>query len=179
MQDEANQSGKDSKPELDDETIAYAQKIFHLARSGDAVTLGDLLAHGLPANLCNHRGDNLLMLASYHGHVDAARVLLAHGADPEMRNDMGQTPLAGAAYKGDAAMVRLLLEHGANVEGAAPDGKTALMLAAMFNRLEVMDMLLARGADPAARDASGMSALTAARTMGADDAARRLEQLSS
>ena len=43
--------------------------------------LGRLLASGLPANLRNHKGDTLLMLASYHGHLDAVRVLLEHGAD--------------------------------------------------------------------------------------------------
>jgi hypothetical protein len=162
----------------DEETIEYAQKIFHLVRIGDAETLGPLLAKGLPANLCNHKGDSLLMLASYHGHADAARALLEHGADPEMRNDHGQTPIAGAAYKGDLAMVRLLLEHGADVEGAAPDGKTALMLAAMFNRTEVVDLLLAHGANIDARDAGGLTALAAAQAMGAQDTAAQLARLS-
>jgi ankyrin repeat protein len=173
---ELNPAGPARAP-LDEETLAFAQKIFHLARLGDAETLGPLLVQGVPANLCNHKGDSLLMLASYHGHFDAAKLLLEHGADPEMRNDLGQTPLAGAAYKGDLRMVQLLLDKGADVEGAAPGGKTALMLAAMFNRVEVVDLLLARGADIASRNAGGISALDAANAMGAADTAAQLGRL--
>jgi ankyrin repeat protein len=168
------EAGASSHKVPDDETIAFAQKVFHLVRTGDAEILGSLLHQGLPANLCNHKGDSLLMLASYHGHFDTARLLLEHGADTEMRNDHGQTPIAGAAYKGDGAMVRLLLDHGADVEGAAPDGKTALMLAAMFNRVAIVDMLMAAGANCDARDVRGMSALDAAHAMGASDTLARL-----
>jgi ankyrin repeat protein len=178
MQD--NHSDKTPQPArtMDRETLEFAQTVLELARSGDAARLGPLLDKGLPANLCNQKGDNLLMLASYHGHIDAARLLLEHGADPEMRNDHGQTPIAGAAYKGDRAMVQLLLDHGAEVEGAAPDGKTALMLAAMFNRTEIVELLLARGADIAAKDAKGMTALDAANAMGAADTSTQLARLS-
>src|SRR5690242_3633169 len=91
---------------LDAQTLEFAQTVFQMVRCGDAERLGELLAQGLPANLCNHRGDSLLMLASYHGHHEVARLLLEHGADTAMRNDHGQTPLAGAAYKGDLAMVQ-------------------------------------------------------------------------
>lgn len=162
---------------MDAETLEFAQKVFHLVRLGDTDILGPLLDQGVPPNLCNQKGDSLLMLASYHGHFGTARLLLEHGADPEIRNDMGQTPIAGAAYKGDLAIVKLLLERGANVEGAAPDGKTALMLAAMFNRTEVVELLLANGANFSARDSKGMSALDAARAMGAPDTAVQLEHL--
>ncbi|TFV91999.1 ankyrin repeat domain-containing protein [Oxalobacteraceae bacterium OM1] len=162
-------------PELDAETYGFAQKVFTLVRSGDTEILGPFLHQGLPANLCNHRGDSLLMLASYHGHLDTARLLLEHGADPELRNDQGQTPLAGAAFKGDVPMVELLLAHGANIEAATPDGKTPLMMAAMFNRIEVLEVLLARGANPQARDVRGMGAFEAAQAMGAPDTAARLQ----
>jgi ankyrin repeat protein len=160
---------------LDADTLAFAQKVFQLVRSGAAEQLKPLLDQGLPANISNERGDSYLMLASYHGHLDAARLLLEHGADPEMRNDQGQTPIAGAAFKGDLAMLRLLLDHGADVEGASPDGKTALMLAAMFNRTEALDLLLERGARIDAADVNGRTALDAARIMGAADTAARLE----
>ena len=102
----------------DDETAAFAEQVFERARQGDADMLGRLLASGLPANLRNHKGDTLLMLASYHGHHDAVRVLLEHSADPLLANDNGQLPIAGAAFKGDLAMIRLLLEHGVPVDAA-------------------------------------------------------------
>jgi ankyrin repeat protein len=107
---------------LDYETLAFAQRVFDHARFGNAGELEPLLVAGLPPNLRNDKGDTLLMLASYHGRHETARVLMEHGADPELANDRGQTPLAAAAYQGNAEMVRLLLELGAAVNGAGPGG---------------------------------------------------------
>jgi ankyrin repeat protein len=159
---------------LDDETLALIRKVFQFARSGDAEELAAFLDHGFPPNLRNERGDSLLMLASYHGHLDASKVLLERGADPEVMNDQGQSPLAGAAFKGNVAMATLLLDHGAKVDNAVPGGKTALMFAAMFNRVEIAQLLLARGADPAWTSSDGFDAAAMARKMGAADTAALL-----
>ncbi|MBF3169684.1 ankyrin repeat domain-containing protein, partial [Pseudomonas aeruginosa] len=109
------------RPELDMETQEFVHQLFDLARQGNSQRLEQLLQQGLPPNLRNHKGDSLLMLASYHGHADTVRLLLAYKADPDLRNLAGQTPLAGAAFKGDLAMVELLLAGGADVEGASAD----------------------------------------------------------
>ena len=164
-------SGPDAgaPPALDAETLAFAARVFGYARGGQAELLGDLLAQGLPPNLRNERGDSLLMLACYHGHEAAARLLLDHGADPDLANDRGQTPLAGAAFKGDAGIVRLLVARGAAIDSRGEGGRTALMVAAMFNRAEIVRLLLAHGADSGLCDASGLDARTAAEIMGAPD----------
>ncbi|CAM2140686.1 Ankyrin repeat domain-containing protein [Pararobbsia alpina] len=179
MQDHARNDTQQQpqRPELDDETIEFATKVFDLARAGDAKTLGALLAQGLPPNLRNEKGDSLVMLASYHGHVDAVRVLLEHDADPDLRNNMGQTPIAGAAFKGNLPMIELLLTHGADIEGASPDGRTALMMAAMFNRTEIVDYLVAHGANVSARDSGGHDAAASAARMGAPDTPAQIERL--
>ena len=101
-----------SRPVPDAETIEFAQKVFDLVRAGDTQRLHPLLEQGLPTNLRNHKDHSLLMPASYHGHLDTARLLLDFGTDSALCNDQGQAPLAGAPYKGDAAMVSLLLEKG-------------------------------------------------------------------
>lgn len=150
----------------DDETLAFAARVFDLARHGDADELGRLLDAGLPANLRNGKGDSLVMLAAYNGNEPAVRVLLAHGADPDMLNDNGQAPLAGVAFKGETAIARLLLEHGAKPDGIGGD-RTPLMVAAMFDKSEIAALLLAHGADPTARDKAGLGALDLARSMGA------------
>jgi len=155
--------------QLDDDTLAFARKVFQMARGGETAALATLLGQGMPANLRNERGDSLLMLASYNGHPDTTRALLEHGADPELQNDAGQSPLMGAAFKGDLAIATLLLDHGAQPDGPGRDGKTPLMFAAMFNRVEIARLLLARGADPFAVDATGVSILDAAQKMGAAD----------
>ncbi|PXW59163.1 MULTISPECIES: ankyrin repeat domain-containing protein [Methylobacteriaceae] len=163
-------------PALDDETLAFAARVFQYARMGHADELAELFGQGLPANLRNDKGDSLLMLAAYNGQEAATRVILEAGGDPELANDRGQTPLAGAAFKGDASIVRLLLERGAQVDGAGDGSRTALMVAAMFDRTEIVELLLAHGADPGKRDASGMSAADMARQMGANDTPSQLER---
>ena len=150
----------------DDETLAFAARVFDLARHGDAAQLGALLDQGLPTNLRNDKGDSLLMLAAYNGNEPAVRVLLEHGADPDMPNDNGQAPLAGVAFKGETAITRLLLEHGAIADGLGGD-RTPLMVAAMFDKVDIAALLLEHGADPHARDKAGLGALDLARSMGA------------
>lgn len=111
------------RPELDMETQEFVHQLFDLARQGNSQRLEQLLQQGLPPNLRNHKGDSLLMLASYHGHADTVRLLLAYKADPDLRNLAGQTPLAGAAFKGDLAMVELLLAGSADVEAPRPTAR--------------------------------------------------------
>lgn len=162
---------------LDDDTLAFAHKVFNHCRNGDSVELATLLDAGLPANLLTSTGDSLLMLASYHGRVETTRLLLKHGGDPTLANDRAQTPLAGAVFKGDHAVVELLLEHGAEVDQLPPGGKTALMFAAMFNRTDLLLRLLEAGADPELRDSEGKTALQLAQAMGAADTAAYLRSV--
>ncbi|MBQ0744437.1 MAG: ankyrin repeat domain-containing protein, partial [Pseudomonas sp.] len=119
---------------LDDEALAFAEKVFDFARDGNTRGLAPLLQAGLPANLRNHKGDSLLMLASYHGHLETSTLLLKHGADPDLANDRGQTPLAGVVFKGERALIDALILGGADVNFRPPGGKTAMMFAAMFNQ---------------------------------------------
>lgn len=162
-------------PVWDDSTLQFLRQVFHWVRCGDADALAPVLAARLPPNLRNEQGDSLLLLASYHGHVEVVRLLLQAGADTELANDRGQTALGAAAFRGDEALVRLLLHSGARVD-SPPGGRTALMVAAMFNRVEVMQLLKAQGADPGARDASGLDPLQAARAMGAHEAVQLLQR---
>lgn len=159
----------------DQEFVDFAQEVFQLARSGDAPTLVRLLQKGLPPNMSNHKGDTLLMLAAYHGRIEATKVLLEAGADPDRYNDMGQTPLGGAAFKGNLPIIELLLSHGAQPEFAPPGGKTPLMFAAMFNRTEIVKALVALGIDIDAKSLDGLTALDLARSMGAAETAALLE----
>ncbi len=162
---------------LDDDTLAFAHKVFDHCRNGDSAELATLLDAGLPANLLTSTGDSLLMLASYHGRTETTRLLLRHGADPSLANDHAQTPLAGAVFKGDHAIVELLLEHGAAVDQLPPGGKTALMFAAMFNRTDLLLRLIDEGADTEMRDSEGKTALQLAQAMGAADTAAYLRSV--
>ena len=100
--------------ELDAETIAFAHRMFDLARDGRTAELTEHVAAGLPANLTNHKGDTLLILAAYHDHPDTVAALVALGADPARVNDRGQTALAAAVFRRSAPSVSTLLDAGAD-----------------------------------------------------------------
>lgn len=89
-------------------------------------TLTQALSAGLPPNLTNSKGDTLLMLASYHGHLALTQELLQRGADPNRLNDRGQSPLAGAVFKAEPAIVECLLEHGADVDVGTPSAMQSI-----------------------------------------------------
>jgi ankyrin repeat protein len=125
--------------ELDAETIAYAHRIFDLARSGAADELAGHVAAGVPANLTNAKGDTLLILAAYHNHPPVVAALLERGADPARVNDRGQTALAAAVFRQSAEAVRMLLSAGADPAGGNPSATAT----AEFFKLPEMSALLA------------------------------------
>ncbi|UGT60979.1 ankyrin repeat domain-containing protein [Nocardia asteroides] len=121
----------------DPEVVELAGRIFDLARTGAAARLAGYLDAGVPVDLSNDRGDTLVMLAAYHGHVDAVRVLLERGADPDLANDRGQTPLAGAVFKGETEVVRALVARGADPDAGSPSARAA---ATMFGQAELLEL---------------------------------------
>lgn len=125
------------EPAHDPEVLQLATKVFDLARHGDTDTVAAYVDAGVPADLCNDRGDTLLMLAAYHGHADTVRALLARGSDPARANDRGQTPIAGAVFKGEEEVVRVLLDAGADPAAGQP---SAIDTARMFGREGLLRM---------------------------------------
>ena len=80
-------------------------------------------------------------LASWLGHLDAAKLLL----------DAGVTPDAGmiqGAQGGHVEVVKLLLDRGADVNTKSKNDNTPLHTGALQGGLETVQLLLARGADP-------------------------------
>ncbi|GAA5895903.1 ankyrin repeat domain-containing protein [Sporobolomyces salmoneus] len=118
---------------LSQEAIAYAQQFFDAARAGAVDILQPPLEAGLPPNLTNSKGDTLVMLAAYHGHIEAVRLLLKHGADPNRLNDRGQSPLSGAIFKNEEAVVEALLDGGADPDIGQPN---AVDTAKVFGKTE-------------------------------------------
>lgn len=127
-----------SDPTGDDDLSELAGRLFAMARTGDAVGLASYVDAGVPVNLHNESGDTLLMLAAYHGHADAVRVLVERGADVNKANDKGQSPLAGAVFKGEDEVVRLLVDGGADPHGGHP---SAIHAATMFGREDYLGLL--------------------------------------
>ncbi|MFI6940105.1 ankyrin repeat domain-containing protein [Streptomyces sp. NPDC050418] len=125
----------------DPEVVELATKIFDLARQGETETLAAYVDAGVPVNLTNDRGDSLVMLAAYHGHAGAVRVLLERGADADRANDRGQTPLAGAVFKGESEVIGVLLDGGADPAAGTP---SAVDTARMFGKTDLLELFGAR-----------------------------------
>lgn len=133
--------GTEHEPAHDPEVLQLAAQVFDLARQGDTDKLAAYVDAGVPANLTNDRGDTLLMLASYHGHVGTVRALLERGADSDRANDRGQTPLAGAVFKGEQEVITALVEAGADPSAGAP---SAVDTARLFGKDDLLALFGAR-----------------------------------
>lgn len=145
-----------AQPQLSEvEEARYAElqrQALDFARQGETALLRLMVEAGLPVNLSDHKGQSLLMLASYNGNYETTLMLLELGAQVDRRNDRGQTPLGGVAFKGNLQIAQLLVEHGADIHADNGGGMTALSFAAMFGRRDIADYLKSRGAQPRLRD---------------------------
>jgi uncharacterized protein len=72
---------------LDAETLAFAHRMFDMARAGHGEELATHIDAGLPANLTDDKGDTLLILAAHHGHAATVATPPAGGADPARLDD--------------------------------------------------------------------------------------------
>lgn len=125
--------------------LQLATRLFDMAREGMTAELSQYISAGIPANLTNHKGDTLLMLAAYHGYADTVRMLLEKGADPNALNDRGQSPLAGAVFKGSDEVVKLLFEEGkADIRHGQPN---AVDSAVMFKKDDYLTLFGVQGQD--------------------------------
>jgi ankyrin repeat protein len=123
------------------EVLQLAAKVFDLARQGDTAILAAYVDAGVPANLSNHKGDTLIMLAAYHGHPETVAALLERGADPNRPNDRGQTPLAGAVFKGEREVIEALLHGDADPTAGSP---SAVDTARMFGNDDLVALFESR-----------------------------------
>lgn len=92
--------------------------------------------------------EELLELASRHGHLEMSTMLIDLGArtDPDSISSCHKTPLQSAASYGYWNVVRLLITKGANVN-AFGIYETALTCAVKQGKLEMVKYLVEHGAD--------------------------------
>ncbi|WP_446220261.1 ankyrin repeat domain-containing protein [Micromonospora sp. IBHARD004] len=124
--------------DLDAETLAFAHRIFDLARDGATEELAGYVDAGLPVNMTNGKGDTLLILAAYHAQPATVAALLARGADHGRINDRGQTALAAAIFRKNTEAVRALLDAGADPDHGSP---SAVETARFFDLPEMLAAL--------------------------------------
>lgn len=122
-------------------TMRSEEEIFERARRGDHHAIAAYLANGGDANLKNHKGYSLLMLAAYNEHEETCRLLLEGGADANSRDNTGNTILMGVSFKGYPQIASLLIQSGADVKLRNHMGMTAMVFAKTFRRGEVVKVL--------------------------------------
>ncbi|WP_235561874.1 ankyrin repeat domain-containing protein [Marmoricola sp. Leaf446] len=127
--------GPTGRPLTPEETARVVELAQHFAREGMTPELAGFVDHGLPADVADHDGNTLLMLAAYHGHAETVAMLLDRGADADRRNGRDQSPVAGALFKGEDEVVRLLVDAGADLDAGTPTGRAT---AQMFGRADLL-----------------------------------------
>jgi len=109
------------------------------AREDCVEELKAMLVAGMPVNLSDHKGNTLLMLASYNGSTKTTQMLVDFGAQVDKKNDRGQTPLAGVCFKGYVDIVKILVKAGTNINENNGMGMTPIMFASMFGNTEIVE----------------------------------------
>lgn len=147
--------------------MAAEINIFDAAREGDVPSIAEYVRQGGDLNVLNSRGYTPFILATYHGHNEAAAALIASGADPCAPDENGNNAYMGVAFKGYAQTAQWLLENTTcdvnHINGA---GQTALMMASLFGREEIVKLLIQHGADPEIVDYQGNTAESLAQGQG-------------
>lgn len=131
--------------------------------NGDTAEVESLLDQGVDPNSKTDDGKTPLMLATYLGHTDIAKLLMDKGADVNAKDQDGKTALMYAAEKNNVEIGKLLLANGADPNSADNNGKTALMYAAEKGYIDFAKLLLEKGAAQNAVDNNGKTALQIAR----------------
>jgi len=126
----------------DKEQWLNISRLYNAAKKGDAGTVRQLVADGIPPDKQNIRGVTPLWRASASGHKEVVEVLLATSAvEVNVRSISGRTPLFWAAAKGYSEVVRLLLDHGAELNYTDKDGESPLSIAQFYDEATVIAML--------------------------------------
>lgn len=132
--------GSEPQPQLTDDQIEFLNSLFDYARQGQTETLISVIDQGVPVDLTDHKGDTLLILATYNQHAELVAELLSRGADPQRLNQRGQSALTCAVFTQHEDTVRALLDAGADPDLGA---QSARATAAQF-QLDAMTALLDR-----------------------------------
>lgn len=122
-------------------TIEGEKPVFAMTKEGNLVGLISHLWEVADIDETDLKGNSLLMLAAYHGHLGLVRFLINQDADVNFIDRSGNSVLMGAAYKGHHEVVHELLHAGADPYYTNKKGMTAKDIAVMFGQNECISAL--------------------------------------
>ncbi|TLX76624.1 hypothetical protein E9993_06970 [Labilibacter sediminis] len=132
--------------------------LMQSALEGKTAAIQEALDNGFDPNTVDENKRTALMLASYNGHNEIAKILIANGADVNLTDTIHRTALMYASTGPFLPTVMTLLEAGAETNIQDNEEKwTAVMMAASEGQLEVIKALIAHGADLKMVDVDGES----------------------
>ena len=133
--------------------------IYDVCRSGDLEALKKIHKHSPNLiNVTNDKGYSPLVLATYHGHLDAVNFLLDHGAEANTKSLYG-TPLMAAVVKGYYEITARILKSDVDVNNSDQNGTTALHYAVMYKNYTLTKLLVSYEANPLVKDNRGVTPL--------------------
>lgn len=118
-----------NKHELTDkEVVSYEQLLmdyfFAAARTGNVEVLKQFIESGFPVDQRNSQSYTALMVAAYHGQLQATAALLKHGANACLQDKRGNTAIMGAVIKAEFAIVKQLYQHECDAKLTNKSGMT-------------------------------------------------------
>ncbi|MCL1140519.1 ankyrin repeat domain-containing protein [Shewanella pneumatophori] len=125
--DELAQS--DNKQEqTDKDKVSYGHLLmdyfFAAARTGNVEVLNQFIDSGFPVDQRNSQSYTALMVAAYHGQLQATKILLQHGANACLQDKRGNIAIMGALIKAEFAIVKQLYQQECSAKLTNKSGMT-------------------------------------------------------
>lgn len=119
------------------------KELLHTAAlNNDTVTIREVLAKGADKEARDAEGRTPLMAATYHNHVDAAKILIAAGANVNAQDKILNSPFLYAGAEGFTEIVKMCMKAGVDYKVFNRYGGSALIPACEHAHVEVVAALL-------------------------------------
>ncbi|MCA9419158.1 MAG: ankyrin repeat domain-containing protein, partial [Candidatus Omnitrophica bacterium] len=172
-----------ASPDLVDGEKDLPKPLVEAVQRGFIDIVKHLIEHGADLEVTNGYGENLLQLATEHGHLEIVELLVELKAnlitpnEKEIRyseDDPGKASLFGlvslasmkddpslfiAVRKGYVDILKFLLEKRFSVDSRLRDGRNLCTVAVQYNQPDALEFLLMQGADPTVKDRWKKSAI--------------------
>lgn len=132
---------------------------LYAAEAGDRAVVGAFLSGGAKIDVTDERGWTPLMISSFNGNEEIARLLIASGANIRIKDKSGYGPMHWAAFNGYTEVVKLLISKLADVNAQSHHGWTPLLQAATRGHVATCAVLIEGGANVNAESNDGWTAL--------------------